>query len=95
MSAPGTTPHRPPDPHKLIGAPRHRVFVAFDDLDRGRQAVEAIRSQVLAHDDDIWEFRGDEGARILDPSGAGHGLHGRLVRFFQWLMQIPSPPSQM
>jgi hypothetical protein len=70
----------------LIGAPRHRIFVAFDDLAHGRQAIDAIRSQGLAVDDDIWEFSGDEGARILDPSGAGHGLHGRVIRFFQWLM---------
>ena len=86
MSPSNTEPHRPPDPRRLVGAPRHRIFVIFDDLAPGRRAIEAITSQGLARDDDIWEFHGDEGSHLLDPSGAGHGLHGRLIRFVQWLM---------
>lgn len=78
--------NRPAEFHRLLGAPRHRLFAIFDDPSEGTKAIEALTSQGLARDEDIWEFYGDEGSRRLDTSGAQHGVHGRVVRFFQWMM---------
>lgn len=78
--------NRPAEFHRLVGAPRHRIFVIFDDPVDGTRAMAAVISEGLARDDDIWEFYGEEGSRRLDKSGTQHGVHGRVVRFFQWMM---------
>jgi hypothetical protein len=74
------------DIHRLVGTPRHRIFVLFDDPAAGREAVAEVIARGLAAEDDIWEFSGEDGSHRLDAAGTGHGLHGRLVRFIQWLM---------
>jgi hypothetical protein len=82
----GTSGSHVVDIHRLVGAPHHRIFALFDDPAAGRRAVAEVIATGLAGDDDIWEFSGEDGSRRLDPGGTGHGLHGRLVRFVQWLM---------
>lgn len=78
--------NRPADFKRLVGAPRHRLFAIFDDPSEGNRAISDLTSQGLARDDDIWKFYGGEGSRRLDTTGAQHGVHGKLVRFFQWMM---------
>lgn len=62
--------------------PVHEVAALLPD----RRAVDRALHDLGAADIDVSEVRilhGDEGARILDHTGAEHGVATRLVRFLQ------------
>ena len=71
---------------RILLPPRHRLFVVFDRVEQARAAIDALRADGLAGDDDIWSYEGDEGVDDLDPTGAEHGLWGRLVRLIESAM---------
>lgn len=88
---------RPPEPaaavnrpavfHRLVGAPSHRIFAAFDRPQQATQALEELESAGrLAHDGDVWVFAHDEGIRRLDAAGTHHGVRGAVVRTLQRFM---------
>ncbi len=76
----------PQDFDRFIGAPPHRLFAVFDTSEAGEEAIRVLRTRGISGEDDIWVFFGEEGRRRLDVSGAGHGIHGGIVRFLQRLM---------
>jgi hypothetical protein len=62
--------------------PMHRVVAVFDDpvqVDAALHDLEAASIDVSA----VNVLSGREGARLLDRTGVGHGMRGRLLRFFQ------------
>lgn len=62
--------------------PVHQVAVLLPD----KQAVDGVLHDLRNADIDVSGVRvlhGEEGARILDRTGAEHGLATRIVRFFQ------------
>jgi hypothetical protein len=63
--------------------PRKRVVAVVDD-DRQLQAALRDLSNRVVDLPDIDVLSGPEGARLLDRSGAGHGLRARLLRLLQW-----------
>ena len=71
---------------RILLPPRHRLFVVFDGTAQARAAIDGLRADGLAGDDDIWAYEGDDGVDDLDPSGAAHGLWGRLVRLVESAM---------
>ena len=62
-------------------APPHRLFAIFDDPKAGRRAVDGLRKQGMAGDDDIWVLYGDDGRRRL--RGDGNKLRTVVVRVLQ------------
>ncbi|MDA8342738.1 MAG: hypothetical protein M0007_11030 [Actinomycetota bacterium] len=80
MPDPGVHVDGGSDPVRALLPPRHRLFGVFDDVGAATAAVEALRAGGLGSTDDIWVYAGDDGARDLDATGAGHGVWGRLVR---------------
>ncbi len=67
----------------VVAASRKRLFAVFDDPQEGLGAIAAIPAADLISGEQTWLFHGEEGLRRLDPSGAAHGLYGRLVRGVQ------------
>ncbi len=91
------SPERSPEPtddvnrpavfHRLVGAPSHRLFAAFDRAQQVTQALEELESAGrLAHGGDVWVFAQDEGIRRLDAAGTRHGVRGAVVRTLQRFM---------
>ena len=69
---------------RFVGAPPHRLFAVFAEPVGATEAIGELRAGGgFGGEDDLWVFFGDEGLRRLDLSGAGHGVHGRVLRFFQ------------
>lgn len=69
---------------RFVGAPSHRLFAVFGEPVAAAEAIDELRAGgAFPDEDDIWVFFGDEGLRRLDLSGSGHGVHGRVLRFFQ------------
>lgn len=71
--------------------PVHEVAALLPD----RPAVDQVLHDLRKADIDVSEVRilhGDEGARILDHTGAEHGGVTRLARFFQNLELHPEHP---
>lgn len=62
-------------------APRHRLFVVFDDPSAGAAVASALRGE--GAQDDVWTFVGDNGLASLDPHVRHHGLGVGIVRVVQ------------
>lgn len=70
-------------PVRILIPPKDRLFAVFDDDASAAAAVRALQAEGLSPENDVWVFRGEEGARGMDVSGASHGLWGRLVRLVE------------
>lgn len=70
----------------FVFPPRHRLFVIFDDVERGRAALDEVEESGLTDSEATWVFAGEEGARSIDPGLGRHGVAVGIVRFFQRMM---------
>lgn len=86
MSGPPTSLSSETAPVRTLLPPRHRLFVVFDRAEQARAAIDALRAGGLEGEHDIWAYQGDEGVDDLDPSGAKHGLWGRVIRLIEAAM---------
>ena len=62
--------------------PMHRMVAVLDDDAGVRAALDGLAG-VGVDSSDVVVLTGEEGVDRLDPSGAGHGLLGRLLRVLQ------------
>jgi hypothetical protein len=86
MANPSRLCNQPLDFDKFVGAPHHRLFAIFDDAIDAEDAVQALRFEVFADDQDLGVFCGEEGARRLDVTGQSHGMWARGFRTLQKVM---------
>jgi hypothetical protein len=70
------------DQQGIYPYPMHRMVAIVDD-EAGVQNALGDLTKIGIDPADIDVLRGEEGARLLDPSGERHGVVGRLLRLAQ------------
>lgn len=77
---------QPTDFATFMAGRHHRVFAIFDDAPAAEEAIEALRFDDLAKDEDVWVFRGEEDARRLDLVSHSHGVWATGFRILQRML---------
>ena len=80
----------PVRPASFIGYPRDHTLAAFRDPTDAARAAAALTAAGIP-DADVQVLRGEEGARRLDGTGAGHGRVARTRRLVAFTLMDQAP----
>ena len=75
------------DPHQnaRVFTPTNRLTALFASVEAAREAITALQASGFP-DEEIDLFFGEEGANVLDLAEEHHGLTGRLIRAWEYLV---------